>query len=156
MTIAAHLSHYLAAHDVTYDIIEHQPTSSAMEVVGQTRIPREQVLKAVLLRDKQGYVLALLPASERINLGHMRDLLHRRVRLATETEIANRFADCEMGAIPAIGAAYDLDMVIDDSLTEQPDVYFEGGDHRSLVHMSGADFWRLAGTARYERFVSPS
>jgi Ala-tRNA(Pro) deacylase len=109
------------------------------------------VLKAVLLRDEDGYVLAVLPASDRLDLGRIRIFLRRRIRLATEPEIAKMFSDCEPGAIPAIGAAYNLETLVDDRLTNDSDVYFEGGDHRSLVHMNGADFWRLAASARRER-----
>ncbi len=156
MAIAAHVADYLAAQGVTYEIIEHQPTASALDAAQKARIPTDRMLKAVLLRDKQGYVLALLPASHRLDLGRMRDSLHRAVRLATEAEIATRFTDCQPGAIPAVGGAYDLDMVVDDALGDQSDVYFDGGDHRSLVHISAADFWRLAATARRERFGTPA
>ena len=34
--------------------------------------------------------------------------------------------DCEPGAVPPLGAAYGLDVVVDDSLTDHSDVYFEG------------------------------
>ncbi len=156
MAIATHVADYLAAHGVTYEVIEHQPTTSAMDAAQEAKIPTDHMLKAVLLRDKQGYVLALLPASHRLDLGRMRDSLHRPVRLATEAEIAALFTDCELGAIPAIGGAYNLDMVVDDALEGRSDIYFDGGDHRSLVHISGADFWRLAATARRERFIDPA
>ncbi len=156
MTIAAHLADYLAARGVTYDVVEHQPTVSAMDAARLAQIPTDQMLKAVLLRDTQGYVLALLQASHRLDLGRVRDSLHRPFRLARETEIATLFTDCELGAIPAVGGAYNIGMVIDDALADRSDVYFDGGDHRSLVHISGADFWRLAANARRERFVAPA
>ncbi len=154
MTIAAHVAEYLATRGVNYEVVEHEPTASARDAARQAKIPTDQMLKAVLLRDKQGYLLALLPASHRLDLRRMRDSLHRPVRLATETEIAALFTDCELGAIPAIGGAYNLDMIVDDTFAERPELYFDGGDHRSLVHVSGTDFWRLAATARRERFLT--
>jgi Ala-tRNA(Pro) deacylase len=39
-------------------------------------------------------------------------------------------------------------VVVDDSIEEQPEVYFEGGDHATLVHMSHAQFAGLTATAR--------
>jgi len=40
----------------------------------------------------------------------------------------------------------------DDSLQGKPDIYFEGGDHRTVVHISGDDFSRLMATANHARF----
>jgi hypothetical protein len=40
-------------------------------------------------------------------------------------------------------AAYGLDVVVDDSLSRQQDLYLEGGDHAHLVHISGTDFRKL-------------
>jgi prolyl-tRNA editing enzyme YbaK/EbsC (Cys-tRNA(Pro) deacylase) len=57
-----------------------------------------------------------------------------------EDEIDATFSDCERGAIPAIGEAYGVDVVIDPSLVHQPDVYFESGDHEHLIRMTGDDF----------------
>jgi Ala-tRNA(Pro) deacylase len=33
--------------------------------------------------------------------------------------------------------------VIDDSLEGSNDIYFEGGDHRTLVHLTGGNFQHL-------------
>jgi Ala-tRNA(Pro) deacylase len=57
-----------------------------------------------------------------------------------EDEIEATFSDCECGAIPAIGDAYGVDVVLDPALTHQPDVYFESGDHEHLIHMRGEVF----------------
>ncbi|HDL85873.1 MAG TPA: YbaK/EbsC family protein, partial [Candidatus Acetothermia bacterium] len=74
------------------------------------------------------------------------------VALATEEEISALFPDCDTGAIPPVGAAYGLKTVVDESLEGHEDVYFEGGDHRSLVHLSGAEFHQLMGKIPHERF----
>ena len=54
--------------------------------------------------------------------------------------------------MPAIGECYGLDMVVDESIEEQPEVYFEGGDHATLVHMSRRAFADLMAAARHGRF----
>jgi Ala-tRNA(Pro) deacylase len=51
-----------------------------------------------------------------------------------------------------MGPGYGVETVIDDSLDDQPDVYFEAGDHASLVHMSGAEFSRLTQQAQRRHF----
>ena len=62
------------------------------------------------------------------------------------------FGDCELGAIPALGSAYGLEMVVEDSLVAQPEMYFEGGDHASLVRISAEQFGRLTTHAAHGHF----
>ena len=62
------------------------------------------------------------------------------------------FDDCERGAIPAVGECYGLDTLVDDSIEEQPEIYFEGGDHATLVRMSSRQFADLTAAARHARF----
>jgi Ala-tRNA(Pro) deacylase len=98
-------------------------------------------------------MLAVLPASRHIQFEELRRLLGSHVDMASEEQIETLFLDCESGAVPALGAAYGLNVVVDDSLAQQPDVYFEGGDHANLVHISGASFQQLTADARHGRFT---
>jgi len=51
-----------------------------------------------------------------------------------------------------LGPAYNLETIIDETLAEQPDIYFEAGDHEQLVHVSGETFETLLGEAQYTDF----
>lgn len=61
-----------------------------------------------------------------------------------------------LAVLPALGPAYGLEVVIDDSLTDESEIYFEGGDHASLVHVSGSTFRQLLSDARHARFAGAS
>ena len=149
MAIALTLERYLDAHNVKYDVIAHAPTNSSMQTAKTCCISGDRLAKAVLLRDDVGYALAVLPASYQIRLAELKRQFGDDVDLATEREIEDLFQDCARGAIPALGDCYGLDMVVDDSIEEQPEVYFEGGDHATLSHMSNAPFAGLTATARH-------
>ena len=63
--------------------------------------------------------------------------------MANEEQIETLFIDCEPGAVPALGAAYGLKVIVDDSLAKEPEVFLEGGDHaefgsRQRQHISAA------------------
>jgi Ala-tRNA(Pro) deacylase len=75
-----------------------------------------------------------------------------KVDLATEDEIAQLFGDCARGAVPAVGECYGIDVIVDDSIDTQPDVYLEGGDHTTLIHVDRRQFARLNLEARHRRF----
>ncbi len=86
----------------------------------------------------------------------MEDILDRPLGLASEDEVASLFDDCDVGAVPPLGEAYDVPVVIDESFADDADVYFEGGDHRTLVHVSGSGFRDLTSGARVARFSHPA
>jgi Ala-tRNA(Pro) deacylase len=155
MSIAPTLKKYLTTKHVAYDVLAHAPTQSALRTAHACHVPGDSLAKAVLLRDEQGYILAVLPASHHIRLGELRQQLGDDIELASEREIVELFDDCARGAIPAIGECYGLDMVVDDDVDAQPEIYFEGGDHATLVHMTHAEFAALTWTARHGNFSRP-
>jgi Ala-tRNA(Pro) deacylase len=110
-------------------------------------VPGAQLAKGTVLKDEQGFVIAVVPATRRVDLGAMHRRFGRPLGLATEQELESLFGDCEPGAVPPLGAAYGIESVLDDSLMEESDVYFEAGDHRGLVHVSGTDFRKLMSDA---------
>ena len=109
----------------------------------------------MLLHDAKGYVLAVLPAEHLLDVEALNRLLDRRLKLSLESDIGPLFPDCEPGAIPAIGPAYGLLTLVDASLCELPELYFEGGDHESLVGVSEEAFRKLMLGAQYGRFSHP-
>lgn len=135
MAIAITLQEYLSDRHIDYDVVTHERTSSSLQTARASHISSDSVAKGVVLTREGGYVIAVLPASCRVQLGAIEKMLQCPVRLATEEEISGLFPDCEAGAVPAIGAAYALDCVVDDNLEAQTEIYLEGGDHRSLIHL---------------------
>lgn len=152
MGIAITLREYLDRSGVRYDVVEHPHTYSASETAQVSHIPGDQLAKSVVLEDEDGYLMAVIPATHRVEIGKLHKQLHRQLGLATEHELELLFDDCETGAVPPIGQAYGLDVVVDDAIVENPDIYFEAGDHRDLVHVSGEDFRALMNNAGHGRF----
>jgi len=152
MAIAARLKWYLDANGVEYEIIPHPHTASSHETAVAAHVPEDQLAKSVVLEDDEGYVLAVLPASRRLSIGELREQLDRSVALASEGELKELFDDCEIGAIPPVGAAYGIPSVVDDALLKVAEIYFEAGDHEDLVHMGGEQFLGLLSGSRHGRF----
>ena len=114
MAIAPSFQKYLAAKNLVYDVVAHEPTMSSMRTAEACRISGDRVAKAVVLRDEYGYVLAILPASHHIRLDDLRTQLGLDVDLAAEYEIEELFDDCVPGAISPVGECYGLETVVDE------------------------------------------
>ena len=149
MSIAPTLQRYLD-QTITYEVIQHEPTMSSTRTAEVCHVSGDRVAKGIVLRRDGGYLLAVLPASRRLHL--QRTHIGDSVQLATEDEIAQLFRDCARGAIPAVGECYGLDVIVDDSIDVQPDVYMEGGDHATLIHMDHGEFARINAEAKHGRF----
>lgn len=143
MPIATTLKSYLDGHQVQYSSVEHSHTESAVDSAKSAHIPPHQMAKAVVLEDSAGFIVAVLPSSNRLNLGWVNEELERDLKLATEAELKVLFEDCETGAIPALSNAYGLKVIWDDQLKHASDIYIEAGDHEHLIHLIGEDFRQL-------------
>ncbi len=155
MAMATRLKWYLDSHGIEYEVLHHPHTSSSLETAHAAQVPSGRLAKGVLLEDERGYVLAIIPASCRLQMQALEQALGRHLKLASESEIAELF-DGEVGAIPPVGAAYNIPTAIDDSLLRLPDLYFEAGDHEDLVHLSGSAFGSLLEGSRHGRFAKPN
>ncbi|PWB63048.1 MAG: hypothetical protein C3F17_10155 [Bradyrhizobiaceae bacterium] len=151
MSIAPTLQRYLD-QKVTYDVLTHEPTLSSTRTAQACHIPGDRLAKAVVLRCDGGHMLAVLPASRHIRLAELRSEVGDDVELASEEDLAPLFGDCVRGAVPPVGECYGLDVIIDDSIGQQPEVYLEAGDHATLIRMGGDQFAALTRDARHGRF----
>jgi Ala-tRNA(Pro) deacylase len=151
MAIARTLQLYLD-QTVTYEVISHEPTMSSMRTAEACHISGDRLAKGIVLRRNGGYLLAVLPASHHIRMDDLRSQIHEDIELADEDEIARLFADCARGAVPPVGDCYALDVIVDDSIEGLPDIYLEGGDHITLIHVDGAQFAQLTADAQHGRF----
>ena len=143
MAIALKLKQYLDDEHVNYELVEHPYADTSMQVAQNAHISGENIAKAVLLHDDSGYLLAIVPATHKVRLGKLHKQFKRYLSLADENDIRALFDDCSIGAIPPVGKAYNMDVIYDDTLNKRKDIYFEAGDHTSLVHVSTKDFTSL-------------
>ena len=85
----------------------------------------------------------VVPSDYRVHLGALHRISGRDVDLATEPELMRLCPDCEEGALPPVGGAYGLKSMVDKGLLQQPEIYFEAGDHEHLVKVTGPNFQAL-------------
>ena len=154
MAVAPQVEKLLRATGARYELVAHPRSETSIQSAGYAGIPGDRLVKAVVLEDEQGKLLAVLPATRSVHIGYLTTQLGRRMRLADEDEIPGLFPDCRPGAIPPLGAAYGLRMIVDASLDAAGDVYFEAGDHEHLVRIDGAKFRELSGAAPRVEFAA--
>jgi Ala-tRNA(Pro) deacylase len=156
VNIAPSVQDYLATQQIAYEVIAHPRTVNSSGTAQAAHLPGTRVAKAVVFKDKAGYVVAVLSSTHHVSMSQLGRALHRHpLELASESELKSLFADCDVGAVPPLGAAYGLPMIVEEALGGQPEVFFEAGDHEHVIHVTQSEFLRLTSDAPRARFSRP-
>lgn len=158
MSLAHTVQLFLRQSQIPYELLAHHHTVSSLRTAREANISPASLAKAVLLEDDlqhSHFTMAVVPASHRVELAKLSQQAGRPMHLATEEDAAGIFADCEAGAIPALGPAYGIETFFDESLLEQQDLYFEAGDHEMLVHLKARDLGKLLSDCAHGHFSRP-
>ena len=124
MGIALTLQEYLSNQNIDYEVMTHKRTNSSLRTAQASHVPDGCLAKGVVLTREGGYVMVVLPASCRVRLDTIEQMLHCPVGMATEDEVSSLFPDCEPGAVPPIGAAYAAVMPNTAAITPQIRTFF--------------------------------
>lgn len=157
MSMPARLSDYLQRQAIEYEILSHAHSRSSAETARAAHVPPHRLAKSVVLEDDEGCLMAVVPADARVNIGALARMLGRAaLHLSDERRLCELFPDCERGAVPAVGMAWGMDTVVDDSLEDNPELYIEAGDHDRLLRLSREQFHQLMQPARRARICRPA
>ena len=139
---------FLQRQGVPHEVVEHEPTQTAAAEARAAGMPPARVAKTVVLRDQEGLRLAVIPASERLDIHKVeRALGSRGLRLVTEQEMADKFEGFEVGAVPPFGSMFNALELVDERLLEQDRILCSGGDHEHAILVDPRDVVQ-AGEAR--------
>jgi Ala-tRNA(Pro) deacylase len=137
---------YLRDAGVSHEVLEHRPTYTAAEAAEATGTAPDEEAKTILLRSGDRYRVAVLPASARLDLHKLRDLLDEtaQLRLATEAEIGADFPEFDVGAAPPFGLNVPAPEVVDRRLLDCERIVCAAGDHTHSVKLDPNDVVRVA------------
>ena len=141
----ASLESYLRDRGVKAQLLEHAHIESAAAEARAAQLPAEQTAKTVVLHSPAGYRLAVIPASDMLDLNKAAaalDVSRNQLRLATETEMAADFPAHEVGAVPPVGPDTPAEL-IDTRLLGYQHVLCSAGDHEHSFLLDPADIVRL-------------
>jgi Ala-tRNA(Pro) deacylase len=138
---------FLEEAGIDFDVQEHAPTVRAVDEAEALGVAAEEVAKTLVLVAPSGNVRAVLAASERIALHKVAAVLGvggKKVRLASEDDLARDYPEFELGAVPPFGGREDQ-VLVDERLAGRDSVVVEAGSHDRSVRLKAADLVRLTG-----------
>lgn len=139
------LEAYLREQGVTFHSTTHPQVFTAQEVAAVEHVPGRRFAKVVIAKADDRLVMLVLPAPARVDISRVKQILGAQdVRLANESEFAEAFPDCEVGAMPPFGHFYQVPVLVDRSLADAGEIVFRACTHRDTIRMAFDDYMRLA------------
>jgi Ala-tRNA(Pro) deacylase len=146
---------FLSEQGVDFEVKHHEEYFTAQEEAAAQHISGSMFAKTVVVKTRDDYVLLVLPASYRVDLDQVSDMLGEEVELAQERDLKELFPDCEVGAAPAFGSRYGLRTLVDEHLAKQQKIAIRADTHREVAILSWEDYARLE-KPRVVRFAEPT
>jgi Ala-tRNA(Pro) deacylase len=145
MAIPQRIRDYLDSHDVAYEPLHHSQAFTGQEVAHSLHLSGKRLAKTVVLNGDGKLLMAVIPASHRLNLQDLRAAVEvSRLEMLPEGELAKLFPDCDLGAIPPFGSLYGIDVWVDRAVSDAEEVVFCAGTHEDCLRMKYGDFAKLA------------
>jgi Ala-tRNA(Pro) deacylase len=137
---------FLDRRGLDHAVVEHSRTYTAGAEARIAAVPPAHTAKTVMLRDGDGWVMAVVPASEMVDVRKVRRCMARpRLQVAAERDMEAAFGAFEVGALPPFGELFDCPEAIDSRLLGASRVLCNGGDHEHSVVLNARELWYASG-----------
>jgi Ala-tRNA(Pro) deacylase len=144
MTILKKLKDYLEKNRVSYEVGFHPEVFTAQEIAAAQHVPGKEVAKVVMVKADGKMLMLVLPASYQIDAKKLKKVLKaKKISIAKEKQFGELFPDCEVGAMPPFGNLYNLEVWVDQVLTEDASIVFQAGNHIETMRIKYSDYARL-------------
>jgi Ala-tRNA(Pro) deacylase len=134
----------LRREHVSYELLPHRHTETAIAEAEALEIDPHQVGKTLILETPSGYARVLLRGVDRLDLEKARRALGTpHVELADEVELVGAYPEFELGAVPPVGGAFDR-VLVDERVFDYSFVVFEAGTHDESVRLRPGELLSIA------------
>jgi Ala-tRNA(Pro) deacylase len=155
MATATWVRNELEQRGVAFEERHHPEVYTAQAVAQREHVSGHRVAKVVIVMADGRPVELILPASRRVLLEQVRDILDaREVRLASEAELEKHFTECEVGAIPALRHWQNVEVLMDNALEGSDNILFQAGTHCDAIRMRYRDWFEMV-QPRVASFSAP-
>lgn len=142
------VAEFLEQNRISYHCYNHPPAATAQEIAQKAHIPGHQLAKTVILKADGRFVMAVLPADEKVDIEKLRRAMNAdELQMARESEFTGLFPWCEPGGEPPFGVMYGMDVYMEQDLVDEDVIAFNAGTHTEVLKMD---------TSAYRDLVKPN
>tara|TARA_Y100000310_G_C20605730_1_gene775373 strand:- start:698 stop:1162 length:465 start_codon:yes stop_codon:yes gene_type:complete len=143
MNLFEEIKKLLNENSIEYVTYHHPPTLTSEESAKFRGVPMKIGAKAILLKLKDEYAIAVMPADRRLDYKKIKAVLQsKKVRFASVEEL-KAVTGCDKGALPPFGHLFSLTLIVDSRLFEEEYMAFNGGSLTDSIKMKTVDYEKL-------------
>lgn len=146
------IQRFLNEHGADIRSLHHPATQTLTQTARMCGIAEAQLMRALVLVDAKGPLMAILPSNHLLDFNALCTLLGRELEPVPAEQLKGIFDDCEPRCCPPLGNAYGLEVIVDEILLQQDELYLEPGCHNQLLNVSRDELLRLLDNPRTGRF----
>lgn len=142
MAIAKPLEKYLRDTKVKYNVVPHKTVFTVYDLAQTLKLKMDQVVKSLLVKVDQKYLLVVMPAHYRLDFGKLKKALKaKKVDIAKEKDMQTKF-NTKPGAMTPFGPVHKVEVVADKSLGKIKEALFSAGSFTDSVRLKTKDYLR--------------
>lgn len=139
MALSKKLEKFLNDHGIDYDILEHKTVYTAFDAAQTLKRKLGEISKSLLMKADKKYVLIVMPASHRADIGKLKKLLKvKDLEIVQEKEMAKALK-IKPGAVTPFGKFHGLPVYVDKALLKSKLIVASTGSFTESVLMKAKD-----------------
>lgn len=142
MAILKKLEKLLAQSKTKHKIIAHRKVFTAFDATQTQHLKSSEVAKAVLLKGKKNFYMAVLPAGSNCDFKALSKLTSDKVSMAKEKDIAKNLKT-KIGLIAPFGSLYKIPVLLDKKLAKNKKLNLPAGSYTESLELSVKDYLKL-------------
>jgi len=143
MAIPKKTKAYLDKRMAKYDEMTHKTVYTAYDVAQTLKKELREIAKSLLIAADKAYIIAVVPAHMRIDLGKLKKSLKAKKVSLPKEKVMVKIFKVKPGAMTAFGGLHKVEVWVDKSLLKTKDVIFSAGNFTDSVRMKAKDFIEL-------------
>jgi Ala-tRNA(Pro) deacylase len=137
------VTEHLQRRGVPFELITHPQAFTSLAEALAMGVKADEVLKTLVLDTGERHVLAVVPASRRLDMRRVHVATgDPHARLASETEMSTDFPGMELGALPPIGSLLGVPLLVDPEVMTHETVVVAAGKQTESVRARVEDLFR--------------
>lgn len=143
MAIPQKTKAYLDKKLAKYDELSHRTVYTAYDAAQTLKRELREIAKGLLIAADKAYVIAVIPANMRLDLGKLRKALQvKKVSIPNE-KLMVKVIKVKPGAMTAFGGLHKIEVVVDKSLLKTKEIILSAGSMTDSVRMKAKDYIEL-------------
>jgi HD-like signal output (HDOD) protein/prolyl-tRNA editing enzyme YbaK/EbsC (Cys-tRNA(Pro) deacylase) len=133
LSLSARLQQFFARKGIQYRELSLAPVVNLDAAIISAGVTQDNVVRGTLMIDISGVVMMVHTFTSTLDMDAVREATGRQLQPLTARQATRLFQDCDAGFFPPAGAAYELQVLVDNDVDSLSRAYVCGGRRDSLV-----------------------